>query len=138
MQFPNWLNVYGDIQYRAECPLEAAEQVTFVNYMRRVYPDSLGALLVHIKNEGKRTMRQAVMDKANGMTKGAPDIIIPCNPPILIELKRRNHTKSSWQTGQIEYLKKAHDNGAFVVCALGCDAAIKAVEDYLLAKTAKF
>lgn len=129
-----WLRVYGDTTYRAPCPLESAEQVTFVNYMRRVYPDTLGAILIHIKNEGRRTFRQAALDKANGMTKGAPDIIIPCSPPILIELKRRDHTKSKWQEGQLAYLEKAHNQGAFVVVALGCDAAIDAVNEYLKTK----
>jgi len=131
MRFPKWLTVFGDKSYRGDCPREAAEQVTFIQWLRRTYPDTLGAIAVHVRNEGKRTHGQAWHQKAEGMTAGAPDVIIPTSPPILIELKRRDHTKSRWQEGQQEYLKAAQDAGAFVCVALGADAAIEALQAYL-------
>ena len=131
MKFPPWLRVHGDQNYRGECPKEEAEQITFINWLRREYPDTLGALVVHIKNEGKRTMQQAAMDRAGGMTKGASDIIICCCPPIVMEIKRRDHTASKWQTGQQEYLETAHKMGAFACVALGAEGAKSAVQQYL-------
>lgn len=127
MKFPDWLRVYGDQSWRGDCPTESAEQVTFINRLRTMWPDTLGRVVVHVKNEGKRHSWQAARDKAEGLTKGAADIIIPGRLTLLIELKRRDHTKSRFQEGQLDYLKAAHDQGAFVCVALGADAAMYAV-----------
>lgn len=131
MKVPEWLPAYGDMSYRGECALEGAEQITFVSRVRRSYPDGIGKLIVHIPNEGKRTFGQITRAKANGLTKGASDIIIPGNPSFLCELKRRDHTKSKWGDGQIEYLEAAKENGAFVCVAFGCDAAWEALQVWI-------
>lgn len=102
-----------------------------MNRLRKQYPDTLGRLVVHIKNEGKRTNRQAQQDAAEGMTPGASDILIPVSPAIVIEFKRRDHTLSAWQKGQIDYLKAAHEAGSFVFVALGADAAMEGIEEWL-------
>lgn len=128
MKFPSWLRVYGDQSWRGDCPTESAEQMTFVNRLRTRWPDTLGRVVVHIQNEGKRHAWQAQRDKAAGMTAGAADIVVPGRVTLLIELKRRDHTKSKFQPGQVEYLQAAHDMGAFVCVALGADAAMQAVE----------
>lgn len=131
MKFPPWLRVHGDQTYRGDCPKEEAEQITFINWLRREYPDTLGALVVHVKNEGKRTAQQAALDRANGMTTGASDILICCSPPIVMEIKRRDHTKSSWQKGQQEYLETAENMGAFACVALGAEGAKMAIQEYM-------
>ncbi len=61
------IKTYGDPSYRGDCPKEDAELITAVNWLRRTYPDTLGALTLHIENEGKRTMAQAAMAKAKGL-----------------------------------------------------------------------
>lgn len=96
-----------------------------------MYPDTYGAIAVHIRNEGQRRQGQANWQKAEGMTPGAADIIIPGSPAFVCELKRRDHTKSGWQDGQIEYLQAAQAAGAYVCIALGCDAAMEAFHDWL-------
>ena len=128
MKFPDWLRVYGDQSWRGDCPTESAEQVTFINRLRTRWPDTLGRVVVHVKNESKRHAWQAQRDKAAGMTAGAADIVVPGCVTLLIELKRRDHTKSKFQPGQVEYLQAAHDMGAFVCVALGADAAMQAVD----------
>ena len=128
MKFPAWLRVYGDQSWRGDCPTESAEQVTFINRLRTRWPDTIGRVVVHIQNEGKRHAWQAQRDKAAGMAAGAADIVVPGRVTLLIELKRRDHTKSRFQPGQVEYLQAAHDMGAFVCVALGADAAMQAVE----------
>lgn len=130
MKFPPWLKVYGDQSFRGDCPSETLEQVTFFNWLRTEYPHTLGRIAIHPRNEGVRSHYQAMRDKAEGMTPGAPDIIIPASPAFVCELKRQDHTKSKWQDGQIEYLKACHDEGAFVCVALGYAAAIKALEEW--------
>ena len=131
MKWPEWLRVYGDQTYRGDCPTETAEQVTLFARMRKRWPDTIGRLAVHVRNEGKRTPGQTWHQKAEGMTTGAPDVIVPGAPALVIEIKRRDHTQSKWQPGQLDYLEAAHNCGAFVCVALGADAAIEAIECYL-------
>lgn len=131
MKIPDWLTLYGDASYRGPCPHESAEQITFFNRLRQVYPDTLGRIAVHPRNEGKRTMNQVTRQKAEGMTKGASDIHIPGAPSFICELKRLDHTQSKWETGQIDYLQACKANGAFVCVALGWEAAWQALEDWI-------
>jgi len=132
MKFPPWLKVYGDTSYRGDCPSETLEAITFFAQLRREYPDTYGLIATHIRNEGKRSWEQVARQKAEGMTKGAPDIIIPTRRAFVCEMKRRDHTKSKWQPMQLEYLKTAHDAGAFVCVALGYDEAYSAFQDSIV------
>lgn len=127
--------VFGDVAFRGKCPTESLEQVTFFNWIRREYPATWGALAIHPRNEQLLKggqFRGVIRQKAEGMTKGAADIVIPARVSFVCELKRRDHTKSKWQDGQIEYLTAAHDAGAFACVALGADAAWQAFCDWLV------
>lgn len=134
MKFPNWLRVYGDIEYREACDHEDVEMVTFFNELEARHP-MISALTFHPKNEGKRTNGQARWDKAKGLKKGVADIITVGQTTFVCELKRRDHTKSQWQSGQIEFLQNAQSGGAFVCVALGWENAIRALEDWRKATT---
>jgi hypothetical protein len=131
MKFQSEIKVYGDQSYRGFCASESTEQVTFFSRLRYRYPDSYGMIAIHPRNEGKRHHIQAMRHKSEGMTKGAADIIIPGAPTFVCELKRRDHTQSTWAGGQIDYLLTAQAAGAFVCVALGCDAAWVAFEEWL-------
>lgn len=132
MLFPEWLNVFGDTDYRnKKCPVESAEQITFFNELRRLYPDSYGLIAIHPRNEGKRTQNQVMRQKAEGMTAGAADIVIPGSPSFICELKRQDHAMSHWEDNQLEYLKAAQDAGAFVCVALGYKAAMEAFNKWI-------
>lgn len=120
------LKVYGDQSFRGSCPTEAAEQITFFNSL----PDDIKPLALHVRNEGKRTHAQAMRHKAEGMLAGAPDIIVLGSPPLLIELKRKDHTKSRWQTNQVKTLLAAQSAGCTVCVALGYEAALEALNDW--------
>lgn len=121
--------VYGDQDWRGKCPSESVEQITFFNRIRKI--PTYGVIAVHPRNEGKRHYKQVTKERAEGMTKGASDIIIPGNPSFVCELKRRDRTQSSWQDGQREYLEAAKRAGAFACVALGADAAMEALEAWL-------
>ena len=127
--------VYGDQSFRGKCPSESVEQVTFFNRIRKV--PIWGRIALHPRNEGKRHYRQVSKEKSEGMTEGAADIIIPGCPAFVCELKRRDHTQSEWQDGQIEYLRAAQKAGAFVCVALGADAATEAFEKWLGLNTSR-
>lgn len=126
MKFPEWLNVAGDTSFRGKCKPEVIEQVEFFARLRDELPE-LAAIAVHPRNEGKRSGKAGHREKLEGMLPGAADIVIPCSPPIVIELKRCDHTQSRWQAGQLEYLEAAVDAGAAVCVALGAEAAMRFV-----------
>lgn len=130
MKFPSFLRVYGNTSYRGNCPAESLEQITFFNRLRLQYPKTWGAIAIHVRNEGNRHHAQTIRHKAEGMVSGSADIIIPGSPSFVCELKRRNHTKSTWQLGQIEYLEACHNAGAFTCVALGYEAAWRALQDW--------
>lgn len=128
------IKTYGDTTYRGDCPKEDAELITAVNWLRRTYPNTLGALTLHIENEGKRTMAQAAMAKAKGLKKGAVDLLVLVTPPLVLEIKRQDHTKSARQKGQQEFMLAAQQHGAFVGLCLGAEGVKKAVAEYLTTK----
>lgn len=132
MKFNDEIQTFGDIKFRGDCPLESSDQKAFVSYLRHKYPKTYGAIVVHNRNEGKRSFQQAARFKADGMTKGASDIIIPASPPFICEMKRKDHTKSAWKDGQQEYLLACKKLGSFSCLALGVDGAIAAFEHWLL------
>lgn len=113
------------MSYRGECPLESAEQITLFNEIRKKHSHA-----IHPRNEGKKTYGQVNRHKAEGQTKGASDVVIPGLPCFVGELKRRDHTKSRWQDGQVEYLKSCHDAGAFVCVAFGYEAMLEAIKEW--------
>jgi len=131
MYLPNDIRLYGDLNYRGTCPKETLEQVTFFARLRRQYPDTLGLIAFHVRNEGKRNHLEAAAHKAEGMTTGAPDIIIPGAPTFVCELKRRDHTQSEVSMSQMAYLRAAQAAGCFVCIALGVDAAWEALHEYM-------
>ena len=131
MKFHPGIKVYGDITFRGDCPSETVEAVTFFAKIRREYPGTYGKVITHIRNEGARSYQQTAKQKAEGMTKGAPDILIPGSPAFCCELKRQDHTKSKWQEGQQEYLLTAQELGAFSCVALGYKAAYDAFICYI-------
>lgn len=125
-KIPADIPLFGDINFRGKCPLETPEQISFLTLLRREFPE-LAEIAVHIRNEGKRSKRQGAQHKQEGMNTGASDIVIPCQPPILIELKRRDHTQSSTSKKQLDYLVNSHNLGAFACYALGAAGAMEAV-----------
>lgn len=126
-QIPDHIPVFGDVDYRGDCATETAELIGFFRMLDKDYP-SLAAIATHIRNEGKRTKFQGYKQQQEGMNTGASDIIIPCSPPIVIELKRRNHAMSAISAKQVSYLSLAHCYGAFACVALGAMGAMEAVK----------
>jgi hypothetical protein len=133
MKIPQWLKTYGSMDFRGDCPREDAELMTFFNELKRLYPH-LSVIAIHPDNEGLiigTGHNVHIKQKAKGaIKKGASDIIIVGNPTFVCEMKRKDHTKSQWQDGQLEFLEASKKNGAFVCIALGYVAALLAVEEW--------
>lgn len=133
-EIPQDVLIFGDCNFRGKCPLEHVEQVSIINRIRTEYPDTWGKLVLHPRNEGLKEKGQfsAVMKHAaEGMTKGASDIIIPASPSFVCEIKRCDHTQSKWQDGQIEYLQAAAAAGSFACVAFGAVGAWRAFQEWL-------
>jgi len=125
--------VFGDQSFRGQCPSESVEQMTFFNWLGREHP-AWRSLAIHPRNEQQLRggqFRALARHKAEGMTPGASDIIIPGAPTFVCELKRRDHTLSKWQPGQVEYLEAARDVGCFACVALGADAVKEAFLEWI-------
>jgi hypothetical protein len=123
MKLPPNLPLFGTTD-KTDTASESQHAITFFNRLRREYPQ-YGAIATHIRNEGKRTIQQAQKHKAEGMTTGTADIIIPCNPPFVCELKSRS-PRATITKEQIDYLLQAQELGAFACVALGYEGAMEA------------
>jgi hypothetical protein len=91
--------------FAANARKKKLEQVTFFNRLRREYPDTYGLIALHPRNEQQlrgSQHRTMITQKAEGMTPGAADIIIPGSPAFVCEMKRQDHTLSTWKPGQEE------------------------------------
>ena len=129
------IKVYGNTNFRGGCAKEDAELITFFNELKRLYPD-LGRIAIHPDNEGlvigTGHLHHAKQKAKGAINKGAADIVIVGNPTFVCEMKRQDHTKSRWQDGQLEFLEASKKQGAFVCVALGYEAALNAVNDWVL------
>ena len=123
------IRIYGNTEHRDGIRNENAQSQTFGNQVRKRYPD---LLIMHIKNEGKKTKAQADFDRSRGMLTGASDFIILGNPTFCLEMKNTDHTQSTISKQQIEFLVNASEQGCFACVALGWEAALSAVEDWLI------
>lgn len=127
------IEVFGNTAWRGVCPLEMAEQISFLALLAVEFP-VFADVAVHIANEGKRSARRGAQMKLEGLNKGACDIFIPAVPPILIELKRRDHTESAVSNDQIKYILNAKKIGANACIAIGAQGAMAAVRHYVQQK----
>lgn len=133
MILPPSIPLYGDPSFRGECPREELEQVSIINRIRKEFPTSYGLICLHPRNEQLLTRGQfssVIKHNAEGMCKGASDLIIPGLPTFVCEIKRKDHTKSKWQDGQREFLEASQKAGAFACVALGAVAAWEAFEEW--------
>ena len=134
MKIPQDIKVFGDMSFRGDCAKEDLELITFFNQLRIKYP-KLAKVAIHPDNEGLvfgTGFNNHTRQKAKGAIRnGAADIIICGSPTFVCEMKRQDHTKSKWQDGQLDFLQTSQKLGAFVCVALGYEAALQALNDWL-------
>ena len=104
---------------------EHSEQVGFVNWFRAKYPK---VLIFAIPNGEKRSISVATRLKAEGVTRGIPDLYIPsCN--LWVEMKRFTGGRlSPDQKKIISYLESV---GHTVIVGKGAGDASKQVLEFL-------
>lgn len=134
MKIPPEIPVFGDVVKGCKVS-ETMHMVTFFNTLRREYPQ-YGCIAIHVRNESKRTQNQVERERAEGLIKGACDIILPGNPTLCIELKSQSRT-ATVSDEQITYLLAAQKAGAFACIALGYTGAMQAFKHWLSIKSDK-
>lgn len=122
-----------DSGYRGDCPKEETDQISYGLWMQHSFPD---VLWFHVPNEtGTRSGPQFVEKRRRmGVRRGVSDNVIlthginhKCG---LIELKRRDKTKSTVSKSQNQVLEAAVAEGHFGAIAYGLDEIKKATLFY--------
>lgn len=106
-------------------PTEHEEQVRFVQWFKRRFPD---VRILAIPNGGQRNVVVAAKMKAEGVSRGVPDLQVPAWG-LWIEMKRtRGGTVSPEQRDWIAYLESI---GQTVIVAKGANEAIAKVTAFI-------
>lgn len=122
-----------DSGYRGDCPKEETDQISYGLWMQHRFPD---VLWFHVPNEtGTRSGPQFIEKRRRmGVRSGVSDNVIlthginhKCG---LIELKRRDKTKSKVSKSQTDVLEAAVADGHFGAIAYGLDEIKKATLFY--------
>lgn len=115
-------------------PMESAETsmvVRWALYHEQMWPEL--AMLYHIPNEGKRSMRTGAQMKREGMKSGVPDLHLawPMGKfhGLYIEMKRRAGETPT--QNQADWLENLHNAGYCVCWCRGADEAVQALVNYL-------
>jgi hypothetical protein len=109
---------------------EHEEQREFVKWFRQTYS---GVKIFAIPNGGYRGKTQAMKLKAEGVSKGVPDLFIP-EFYLWVEMKRKKGSTTSPE--QKEWLNYLNNVGYRAVVCKGCEEAQIAVTDYVAAMSA--
>lgn len=102
------------------------------------WADTVGLPLIHIPNEGKRSLSYGRRLKLMGMRKGVPDFFLPIMRKnyggLFLEMKRKKtytaSEKKKW-FNQEEWLSVLKKQGYCTGFAYGCEDAVKITTDYL-------
>ena len=118
-------NDIGDQTSDPTIPSEHLEQCRFISRFRKKFP---GVRIIAIPNGGWRDIKTAARLKAEGVTKGVPDLFIP-EWRFWIEMKRqKGGALSDDQKDWIDYLQK---KGYKAVCCKGAGEAMDAASERL-------
>ena len=110
---------------------EDAEQEAVVEYC-----DLLHIPIVHIPNEGKRSLSYAARMKKMGLRRGFPDLLVPLARGgyhgLFIEMK---YGKNKTTKEQKEWLERLSAEGYACAVCYNAAEAIKTIENYNRRKT---
>lgn len=130
---------------RAKMPSEYQVQSSFVEYVRHKYPH-LSKSLIHIPNEGKRSLREGARQKALGLTRGVSDLLLAVPMQFYLTLEDGTGATPIWRHGlwiemksgkgkltkeQEEFLDLMATNGYRTAVARSFEEAVKIFEDYV-------
>lgn len=113
-------------------PTEAQESLKLVQWC-----DLKGLRIVHIPNEGQRSLRNGWFMRKIGLRSGFPDYVLFVQRGgfggLAIELKRLTNSNTSDE--QKHWIAHLNEMGYKAVICKGADAAIAVIEEYLKGET---
>lgn len=105
---------------------ETTEQIAVVNYCQ-----AIGIPIVHIPNEGKRSVATGIQLKRMGLQRGFPDLFIPLARRdyhgLFVEMK---YGKGRLSEPQKEWLSRLNQEGYAVCVCYSADEAIDKINKY--------
>jgi hypothetical protein len=108
---------------------EHEHQVSFINWFKREYPDTI---IYAIPNGGKRGKLTAFNLKLEGVLAGVPDLFIakPVSPYAGLYIEMKEPTKGKLGKDQKVVIAQLNDAGYKVEVCYGADEAKKVVDEY--------
>lgn len=120
--------------FRGNCDVEDQDQINFTSWFDYQYPH-FSPLYFHVVNESMLPVQGRVKAKKKGLKKGVSDIIILLKrgeySGLIIELKRRDKSKSRVTKEQMDFLYEVDEQGFFCAVCYGFEQAKKCVQEYL-------
>lgn len=118
-------------------PTEGQIQMAFVEYVRYKHPN-LAECLIHIPNEGKRSLREGAKQKALGLTRGVSDLFfaLPIWVPSLEKKYSGLWIEVKTKTGRITkeqalFIDRMNGCGYLANVVRSLDGAIDLFEQYI-------
>ena len=121
----------------SSCLTESEEQRILFQWRAlqlHAHPDL--RLLFHVPNEGRRSYATGARMKAEGMTKGVPDLWLPvargAYHGLVIELKRRDRSRSRISPEQRKWISDMTEQGWCAAVCYGAEDAIDLISRYII------
>ena len=126
-----------DSGFRGNCDVEDQDQVNLTSWFDYQYPH-YSRLYFHVVNENMLPVQGRVKAKKKGLRKGVSDSFIMVKrgkySALVIELKRKDKTKSRLLPDQDEFLLEMDEQGFYCAVCYGFEEAVKCVKEYLAIK----
>lgn len=126
-----------DSKFKGNCDVEDQDQINFTSWFDYQFPH-YSPLYFHVVNESMMAVQGRVKAKKKGLKKGVSDIMILLKrgeySGLIIELKRKNKSKSKVSTEQMDFLHEVDEQGFYCAVCYGFEQAQKCVKEYLTIK----
>lgn len=127
------IHIY-DSHYRGGCPVEDADQMNCTSWIEYQYPQ-YSRLYWHTVNESNMPVQGRVKAAKKGLKPGVSDIMFMVKrgkySGLVVELKRKDRTKSKISDDQDEFLFEMSEQGFYCAVCYGFEQFQKCVKEYL-------
>lgn len=131
----NGIEIFGDANWRGDCPLEDADTITICNHIRQAHGGRFEKSVLHVMNEkhrkDKADFRQLLAERKKGaIITGWSDVCVTGWPTLFMEVKRKDLSLSKLPQVEIDFLVANQNNDAWVFVVPGWEAGIACFENW--------